>query len=395
MNSLIQEKIEQAITILHEKDIDLWLTFVRETSVNSDPILPIIYGQASLTRPSALIIHRNGERIAIVGRMDANTARGLGAYQQVIECDAEIQPHLLATLERLNPAKIAINYSQYNVMADGLSVGWFEVLKNMLHGTDFYQRLCSSEEIIAALNGRKTAREIALVRAAVEATKEIFQQTYAILREGISEKEIAALMHDQIASRGLDVAWTYEGCPAVNCGPDSPVGHADPTDIVLRQGHIVHFDFGVKKDDYCADIQRVVYMLRIAEKTAPEPVLRGFATVRMAVEAARKKIKPGVTGFEVDQAARNTIIQAGYPEYQYATGHQLGRHAHDGGGILGPCWQVYGSLPDEVLESGQIYTIEPGLAVPGFGYIGLEEDVVVTENGCDYLVEPQEELIYC
>ena len=394
MNSLIQEKIEQAVAILQEKEVDLWLTFVRETSVNQDPILPIIYGQASLTRPSALIIHRNGERIAIVGRMDANTARGLGAYQQVIECDAEIQPHLLATLERLNPATIAINFSQYNVMADGLSVGWYEVLKNMLHGTDFYPRLCSSENIISALNGRKTAREIALVRAAVEATEEIFEQTYAILREGISEREIAEFMHDQIAKRGLDVAWTYDGCPAVNCGPDSPVGHANPTDIILEPGHIVHFDFGVKKDDYCADIQRVVYMRKNAEKTAPEPVLKGFDIVRKAVEAARKKMKPGVTGFEVDQAARNIVLEAGYPEYQYATGHQLGRHAHDGGGILGPRWQVYGSLPDEALEYGQIYTIEPGLTVPGYGYIGLEEDVVVTTNGCEYLLKPQEELIY-
>lgn len=395
MNSFIKEKIAQAVFILQEQDIDLWLTFVRETSVNPDPILPLIYGQSSLTRPSALIIHRTGECIAIVGRIDANTACGLGVYQQVIECDAEIQPHLLATLQRLNPAKIAVNFSQYNVMADGLSVGLFEVLKNMLHGTEFIQRLCSSEDIIAALNGRKTVREVALVRAAVEATEEIFEETYAILREGISEKEIADFMHAQVIKRGLDLAWTYEGCPAVNCGPDSPVGHAVPGDIVLQRGHIVHFDFGVKKSEYCADIQRVVYMLRTNEKTAPAPVQRGFETVRKAVEAARIKIKPGVTGFEVDQAARYAIIQAGYPEYQYATGHQLGRHAHDGGGILGPHWQVYGSLPDAELECGQIYTIEPGLAVPGYGYIGLEEDVVVIGNGCDYLSAPQKELIYC
>jgi Xaa-Pro aminopeptidase len=77
----------------------------------------------------------------------------------------------------------------------------------------------------------------------------------------------------------------------------------------------------------------------------------------------------------------------------YATGHHLGRTAHDGAGILGPEWERYGDTPNFPVEVGHVYTIEPGIHIPGYGYIGLEEDIVVTNNGAEYLSTPQTELI--
>ena len=393
MPTLVQEKIKQAVQILNEKNIDLWLTFVRETMVNPDPILPVIYGEASLTRQSAIMIHRNGEAIAIVGRIDADTAQDTAAFSKVIKTDGGISLPMLTELERLDPQKIAINISINNVLADGLTVGMHQLLTKMLSGTPFLERLVSAEDIISALNGRKTANEINLIREAVTETESIYQAAYQFIRPGQTEIMIADFMHQQIDERGLDVAWSYDGCPAVNSGPDSPVGHAAPGMIKVERGHLLHFDFGVKKNGYCSDIQRMVYMLKDGETQPPAEVVKGFETVRRAVEAARSVLRPGVTGLEVDQAARNVILDAGYPEFKYATGHQLGKRAHDGGGILGPQWEVYGNLPNQVVEAGQVYTIEPGLAVPGYGYIGLEEDVVVTDEGANYLGEPQLALI--
>lgn len=392
MKTLIQEKVEQAIAILQEKQIDLWLTFVRETSAVEDPVLPLIYGQ-TLTWHSALILTRRGERIAILGRLETDTARRLQAYDEVIGYDQSIRDDLLRVLDRLDPRQIAINTSLSDPVADGLTHGLYQTLTGYLAGTRFADRLIPAEAVIAALRSRKTPAEVKRIGRAVATTEEIFRQTFDFLKPGLTEKQVAAFMHEQMVARGLAPAWDWEHCPAVNAGPDSPIGHAAPTDIVLAPGHLVHFDFGVRQDDYCADIQRMVYLLRPGETAPPPEVQRGFETVVQAIQNAVQAMRPGKTGVEIDAVARQTVTAAGYPEYPYGTGHGLGRAAHDGGTMLGPLWEKYGQAPRGLLEVGQVYTVEPGLAVPGYGYVGLEEDVIVTERGAEFLCPPQTDLV--
>ena len=392
MSTLVQEKVEQAVGILQEHQVDAWLTFVRETTAVFDPVLPLIYG-ANLTWTSALILTRRGDRIAIVGRYEAETARRTGAYTDVILYDQSIQPDLLRILAQIAPAQIAVNTSVNDPSSDGLTHGLYQLLAGYLAQTPFASRLVSAESVIGALRGRKTPAEVARIRQAAATTAEIYRRTFAFLQPGQTERQVGEFMHRQMQALGVTEAWDLENCPAVNAGPLSPVGHAGPTDIVLERGQLVHFDFGVRQAEYCSDIQRMVYLLRPGETEPPEPVRRGFETVTRAIGAAVLAMKPGVPGMDVDAAARSVVTGAGYPEYLYSTGHSLGRAAHDGGGLLGPLWERYGEAPRYPLEAGQVYTVEPGLAVPGYGYIGLEEDVWVQPGGAEYLSEPQTKLI--
>jgi len=391
--SLIQEKVNQAIEILKEQNTDMWLTFVRETSGVRDPALDFLIGAGDLTWQSALILTQKGERIAIVGNLEKESISRLDVFTEILGYDTAVSGLLKETITRLAPTRIAVNTSRNNVHADGLTHAMYEFLREYLAGTPYADRLISAEPVISALRGRKTPIEQARVRKAVEITDKIFNKTFAQLKVGMTEIEVGEIMQNLAKEYQVELAWHVENCPAVNSGPNSPVGHSGPTAIKLERGHILHFDFGVKYEDYCSDMQRVCYILREGETQAPAEVRRGFDVLRNAVEKSRGAMKAGVTGNSIDIISREIVNDAGYPDYPYALGHQLGRVAHDGGALLGPLWEKYGDSPKQKLEVGQIFTIEPGLAVNGYGYLGLEEDVVMTQNGAEYLGEPQREII--
>jgi Xaa-Pro aminopeptidase len=388
---LVSEKLDQAVDILREQDGDLWLTLVRETLLTPDPSLDLIAGTYCAWQ-GAFLISQTGERVAIVGRFDAPNVEELGAYSEVVGYDESLRPALRSAIERLAPRSIALNYSESDPAADGLTHGLWLVLQETLAGSPYADRLVSSEAIVNALRGRKSPVEMARIRSATEATEEIFENVTARLQPEMTELEIAGLMHAHIASRGLGYAWGREHCPAVNAGPEKEVGHTAPGELRTRRGELLHVDFGVQRDDYCSDLQRVWYFLDEGETTAPPDVLLAWDALWASVDAGAAVLRPGVVGSEVDAAARESLIAAGFPEPMYSLGHQLGRTAHDGGTLLAPRWDRYGTAPLGIVEEGNVFTLEFGTAVPGRGYIGLEEDVLVTADGIEWLSTPQREL---
>ncbi len=388
---IIHEKLDQAVQVLAEKDIDLWITFVRETSHIGDPCLALLLG-LDLTWQSALMISRTGERIAIVGRFDVDSVERVGGYATVVGYDQSIREPLLEHLTRLNPRQIALNFSENDSAADGLTHGMFRVLTKIVADTEYANRLISAEGVIGALRGRKTPAEVSRIRAAVQETDVIFQRVGQLIRPGVTARKIACWFHDAAAKKGLGLSWGRDYCPVVTPGPDAPFGHAMPGDFTVQRGHLLQVDFGVHKDGFVSDLQRTWYVLGEGETEPPAEVSAGWKAARAALEAGRAALRLGVRGWEVDQAARETLTQAGYPEFMHAFGHHVGRTAHDGATLLGPHWEKYGTSVDGVVEAGNVFAIELGVQVPGRGYIGCEEDVWVTTEGAEYLSKPQTEL---
>jgi Xaa-Pro aminopeptidase len=389
---MVNEKIEQAFRIMQEQGVDLWLTFVRETSAAPDPVLDLLAG-THVVWPSAFVVTATGKAVAIVGSLDMHGVRETARRYEVVGYRDSVADPLLKLLEEVQPGRIAINFSSNDVMADGMSHGMYLILTDYLKGTPWVERLISSEGLVAALRGRKSPAELSRIKSAIRETLDIYDQVTAHVRAGMTEQEVGAFITERMEARGLTPAWEADHCPSVFTGPDTAGAHAGPTTRKIEPGHIMNTDFGVRYEGYVSDLQRTWYFLRPGETRAPAEVQKGFDTIYGAIQAAAAALKPGVEGWTIDKVARQYIVDAGYEEYPHALGHQVGRSAHDGAGLLCPVWDRYKNLPFLKVEAGQVYTLEPRLTVAGHGVVTIEEMVVVTETGCEFLSTPQTELL--
>lgn len=390
--TLIQEKVRQAVGLLTEFDIDCWITFTRESAINGDPVLPFLV-TADVTWHSAFIVGRDGRTRAIVGLYDQKTVEETGAYDSVVGYVTGIKEPFQEYMKALDPRRIAINYSEGSEICDGLTHGMYLTLHRFLAEIGMAERLVPAERIVSALRERKSASEIGFMKEAVRTTEEIFGMVRGFIAPGRTEKEIATFMVAEVKRRGLELGWAESTCPSVFTGPDTAGAHYSPTDRKVEPGHVLNMDFGVKVNSYCSDLQRTFYVLGPGEREAPADVARGFAAIVQAIESSRQAMKPGVQGVDIDAISRKVITAAGYDEFPHALGHQVGRFAHDGTALLGPKWEKYAQKPFRLLEERMVFTLEPRLTVPGRGVVTIEEMVVVTKSGAEWLSTPQKEVL--
>jgi Xaa-Pro aminopeptidase len=389
---LIREKVNQAVGILQEYGIDCWITFVRESGMMRDPMMDFLC-DADMTWHTAFIVTRTGETHAIVGQMEKQTVDELDVYQRVTGYVEGIKGDLLDTLKTMDPASIAVNYSETSEVCDGLTHGMYLTLRGMLSEIGFEDRLISAEKITSSLRARKTDTEIQRMKTTIAHTLDIYSLVKNQIKPGKTEKELAAFMRQEVEARNLGFGWDPIHCPAVFTGPDTAGAHYQPTDRKVEKGHVLNMDFGVKFQDYTSDIQRTFYILNEGEEQAPAEVMRGFETIVDSIEAARQALKPGVRGVDVDKVARDYIVGRGYAEFPHGLGHQVGRFAHDGTALLGPAWEKYANKPFERIEEDMVFTIEPRLMVPDHGVVTIEEMVQIKAGGAEFLSSPQKQLI--
>lgn len=234
------------------------------------------------------------------------------------------------------------------------------------------------DEAINKLRVIKTEDELVNMRKAAELADFAIEVGCKEIAEGKTELEILNAIENAIKEKG---GYQMSFDTMVLSGPKTASPHGNPGDRKIQKGDFILFDLGVVYNGYCSDITRTV---AFGEPT--EEKREVYETVRRAEEAAVNAVKPGVTAMELDKIARDVITDAGYGEYfTHRLGHGLGISVHEFPSITG--------VNEMKLETGMVFTIEPGIYHPDITGVRIEDDVVVTENGVEVLTKFPKELI--
>lgn len=389
------------LSSMRRSGVDAWLVVTREGT--PDPIAFDVAADHAVLRAACLFVDRGDhfERVAIVANFDTEPFEKSGLYARVVPYGKEgAALALKAEVEGFNPKVIAVDMSRDEQLADGLTAGNLQWIRDVL-GPDYSKRLVSAEAMLVSFRSRKTPAEIAKMREVVKKTERILAEALSpalIVAGKTTEKDVADFIRARRREMRLGPSWEEDQDPNVMAGPAR--GHSAASNATIEAGAVVRIDAGAEEDGYRSDIQRMAYVLRPGETEAPPEVQKAFDAVRDANRAAAAALKPGAKGSDVDAAGRRVIVDEGYPEYVHATGHPIGVFTHDLGPLLAPNWpDRYGKLGAYALERDQTFAVEPSLEAElpwlmgGKAGFGLEEDYLVTENGSEPLGTPQETLI--
>lgn len=224
------------------------------------------------------------------------------------------------------------------------------------------------DSIVEGRRSLKDTSEIAAIRAAASIAATALEKAVRSLRPGLTESELAGILDLEI--RRLGATNSFETIVAFGANASRP--HHRPTQRKLRQTDTILIDFGAKHKGYCCDITRCSALGR------PTTAYREtYAVVERAQAAAINAAKAGVELTQVDAAARDVIRESGLPVYGHGTGHGFGLEIHE---IPFLKEQAKGKL-----EAGQVITIEPGVYIPGKLGVRIEDDILITEDGCKIL----------
>ena len=392
---LLRERVDKLLpTAMERNGVDLWIVFTREES--RDPLAVDLGGGDAVARMALLFAH-DGQALrktAIAASYDVTPLEETGLYDEVIAYRSEgIKPHLRRFVAEADPARIAVNTSRDMPIADGLTAGMRAYLEEVL-GSELTARFVSSEPLVASFRGRRLPKEVEILREAARHTDALIRDSLSrlVITPGMTtERDVGDYLATRTAMLGATVPFM-----SVVTGPSR--GHADPSSRVIERGDLVRIDFGITLQGYSTDLQRTAYVLRIGEKEAPAEIRKMWNTARRALDKQIAAMKPGVSGVEIDTIARDIMEAAGFAGPPHGTGHPIGFVVHDVGPLICPDWpERYGTTVFLKMEQDQTFAVEPIVYAPyeGVGeiHIGLEEDVVITRNGAEYLHKPQTSLI--
>lgn len=223
----------------------------------------------------------------------------------------------------------------------------------------------ASPDIVGPLRRLKDDGEIRSIRLAIARAEESFRELKQSIKPGVTERELAFRLDMLMKEKGSrKVAFDT----IVASGPNGAMPHATVTNRKIKNGDFVTFDFGAEADGYFSDITRTICLGR------PSPRQREIhALVSVAQAAAMESVRPGISCKSVDSAAREIIDEAGYAKnFGHGTGHGVGLMVHER--------PTVSYLSKDCVEEGMVFTVEPGVYIPGWGGVRIEDMVFVTEK---------------
>lgn len=229
-------------------------------------------------------------------------------------------------------------------------------------------RRAFTPDTLGGLRMRKDEEEYKLLKMNAGIADRAMQAAFAAVRPGMTENEVAAVIRAHFVSEGAEPQFWIVGA-----GGNGAFPHHSTSDKVVAEGDAIVIDIGGRKQGMPSDITRMVVVGK-----EPEGYAEIHAIVERAVQAALKAAKPGALAKDVDAAARNVIAEAGYGKYfVHRTGHGLGIDIHEPPYIT--------ATSDTVLEEGMVFSIEPGIYLPGRFGIRLEDIVILRKDGPEIL----------
>ena len=317
------------------------------------------------------------EGVAVIGR---NGCRYFTDSRYIEAAQNGIRGFEVLEMNRANPFSKLINEAcrDFGISVLGYEEDYLTVAEFMAYKQKLEAKLVPMSESINQLRQIKEEYELERMRKAQQITDLAFEEVLKRIRGGMTEKELAAeLIYCLLKNGGEGLSFE----PIVIFGPNTSLPHGVPGDRKLQEGDFITMDFGVIYQGYCSDMTRTV-----AFGCATEEMRRVYDTVLQAQMAGIAATRAGVTGAQVDAAARKVIEEAGYgPYFCHSYGHSIGMECHE----MPAC----SPASKAVMAENMVSSAEPGIYIPGKFGVRIEDVVIFKDGGCENLARSPKNLI--
>ncbi len=361
-HKLLEQRLKKIFE--YAKDVDALLIVEGDENSVDKTFFYITDPDGGIFESSALIVKPDNVKI-LTSQLEEEIARNTGMDVIVTKGLADLHKQIVENLKGLN--SVGLNYSS-------LTLSQYRDLLRIVPDKEFVNISSSIEES----RRLKDTEELGRIREAARIASEALEQVVPSIKEGITETELAANVAYQMMSLG---ASEPSFSTIVAFGKNSSMPHYSPGDAKLKKGDFVLIDYGARYKRYCSDVTRTF----VYGRASPEQ-REVYETVLAAQKAGFSKIKENVNGKDVDLAARAVIDGTKYKgRFIHSLGHGVGMDVHDH-----PAFSPSFDLP---IKENMVVTVEPGIYIPDFGGVRIEDDVIVKKDGCEIITTAPRELI--